>query len=60
LNPWPKGLLAQGFGQISLMDSWFSAPSIVSTLGRHMSIICMLKDHPNWRYEYKNMNIISV
>jgi hypothetical protein len=39
------------------MDSWFSAPSVVSILGQHMSIICMLKDHPNWRYHCKGQNL---
>jgi len=29
-----------------LMDSWFSAPSVIAKLREHIHIICMLKDHP--------------
>lgn len=35
-----------------VMDSWFSMPSVISTLRQHIHIICMLKDHPKWLYEY--------
>jgi len=34
------------------MDSWFSMPSVISTLRQHINIICILKDNPKWYYEY--------
>ena len=40
-----------------VMDSWFSMPSVISTLRRHIHIICMLKDHPNWLYEYNGKKL---
>jgi len=40
-----------------LMDSWFSAPSIIAKLRRHIHIICMLKDHPHWLYQYKGKKL---
>jgi len=54
LEPMVKRALSAGIrAKYLLMDSWFSAPSIISALRQHVDIICMLKDHPNWRYEYK-------
>ena len=35
-----------------LMDSWFSMPSLISNLRQQIHVICMLKDHPKWTYEY--------
>ena len=35
-----------------LMDSWFSFPSILSTLGKHLPVICMAKDMPKVFYRY--------
>ena len=35
-----------------VMDSWFSMPSVISTLRKHIHVICMLKDHPKWFYKY--------
>jgi len=39
------------------MDSWFSMPSVISTLRKHIHIICMLKDHPKWLYEYNGKKL---
>lgn len=35
-----------------LMDSWFSFPSILSTLSKHLPVICMAKDMPKVFYRY--------
>jgi len=35
-----------------LMDSWFSFPSILSTLGKHLPVICMAKDMPKVFYQH--------
>ena len=40
-----------------VMDSWFSMPSVISTLREHIHIICMLKDHPKWLYEYNGKKL---
>ena len=40
-----------------LMDSWFSMPSVISILRQHIHIICMLKDHPKWLYEYNGKKL---
>ena len=40
-----------------VMDSWFSMPSVISTLRQHINIICMLKDHPKWFYEYNGKKL---
>ena len=40
-----------------VMDSWFSMPSVISTLRQHIHIICMLKDHPKWFYEYNGKKL---
>ncbi|MFP4668027.1 MAG: transposase, partial [Desulfobacterales bacterium] len=54
MEPMLKRALSMGVrAKYLLMDSWFSAPSVISSLRRHIDIICMLKDHPNWLYEYK-------
>ena len=54
MEPMLRRALAKGIkAKYLLMDSWFSAPSIIATLREHIHIICMLKDHPNWFYEYK-------
>jgi hypothetical protein len=54
LEPMVKRAFSAGIrAKYLLMDSWFSAPSVISALRQHVGIICMLKDHPNWRYEYK-------
>lgn len=53
LEPMLKRAFAIGIrAKYLLMDSWFSAPAIITTLKEHIHIICMLKDHPKWRYEY--------
>ena len=39
------------------MDSWFSMPSVISNLRKHIHIICMLKDHPKWLYEYNGKKL---
>ena len=35
-----------------LMDSWFSFPSLLATLGKHLPVICMAKDMRNIFYRY--------
>jgi len=58
MEPMLKRALAMGIkAKYLLMDSWFSAPSIIATLREHIHIICMLKDHPNWFYEYKGKKL---
>jgi len=54
MEPMLKRALAMGIrAKYLLMDSWFSAPSIISSLRQHIHLISMLKDHPNWLYEYR-------
>jgi hypothetical protein len=58
MEPMLKRALAMGIkAKYLLMDSWFSAPSIIAALREHIHIICMLKDHPNWFYEYKGKKL---
>ena len=53
LEPMVKSAIKTGIqAKYLVMDSWFSMPSVISTLRRHIHIICMLKDHPKWLYEY--------
>ena len=40
-----------------LMDSWFSMPSAIADLREHIHVICMLKDHPKWLYEYQGKKL---
>jgi len=40
-----------------LMDSWFSMPSAIAALREHIHVICMLKDHPKWFYEYQGKKL---
>lgn len=35
-----------------LMDSWFSFPSLLATLGKHLPVICMAKDMRNIFYRH--------
>ena len=32
-------------------------PSVISTLRQNIHIICMLKDHPKWLYEYNGKKL---
>ncbi len=58
MEPMVKRALGMGVrAKYLLMDSWFSAPSVIAKLRQHIHIICMLKDHPNWRYEYKGKKL---
>ena len=58
MEPMLKRALAMGVrAKYLLMDSWFSAPSIISSLRNHIHVICMLKDHPNWLYEYQGKKL---
>ncbi len=58
MEPMVKRVLGMGVrAKYLLMDSWFSAPSVIAKLRQHIHIICMLKDHPNWRYEYKGKKL---
>ena len=53
LEPMVKRALNLGIrAKYLVMDSWFSMPSVISTLRQHIKIICMLKDNPTWYYEY--------
>jgi hypothetical protein len=53
LEPMVKRALDTGIkAKYLLMDSWFSMPSVIANLREHIHIICMLKDHPKWFYEY--------
>lgn len=40
-----------------VMDSWFSMPSLISSLRKQIHVICMLKDHPKWTYEYQEKKL---
>ena len=58
LEPMIKRALGMGINaKYLLMDSWFSAPSVIAKLRQHIHIICMLKDHPKWFYEYKGKKL---
>lgn len=58
MEPMLKRALAMGIrAKYLLMDSWFSAPSIIEALYQHIHIICMAKDHPTWRYEYQGKKL---
>ena len=39
------------------MDSWFSMPSLISSLRKQIIVLCMLKDHPKWTYEYQGKKL---
>lgn len=41
-----------------VMDSWFSMPSVISSLRKHIHVICMLKAHPKWLYEHNGKKIL--
>lgn len=54
LEPMLKRALSFGIkAKYVLMDSWFSAPCVISTLRKHIHVICMLKDQPTWLYIYQ-------
>jgi hypothetical protein len=58
MEPMVKRSLGMGVrAKYLLMDSWFSAPSLIAKLRQHIHIICMLKDHPKWLYEYKGKKL---
>jgi hypothetical protein len=58
MEPMVKRALGMGVrAKYLLMDSWFSAPSVIAKLRQHIHIICMLKDHPKWLYEYKGKKL---
>lgn len=58
LEPMLKRALNMGVrAKYLVMDSWFSMPSVISKLGKHIAVICMLKDHPKWLYEYKGKRL---
>lgn len=40
-----------------LMDSWFSFPSVISSLKKHLDVITMLKDQPTILYEYEGKKL---
>jgi hypothetical protein len=53
LEPMIKRTLGLGLrAKYLVMDSWFSMPGLISTLRQHIHVICMMKDHPKWLYEY--------
>lgn len=58
LEPMVKNAIKIGIkAKYLAMDSWFSIPSVISTLRKHIHIICMVKDLPNWLYEYKGKKL---
>jgi len=58
LEPMVKRAIKMGIrAKYLVMDSWFSMPSVISTLRQHIHIICMLKDHPKWLYEYNGKKL---
>ncbi len=58
LEPMVQRALEMGIrAKYLLMDSWFSMPSVISILRQHIHIICMLKDHPKWLYEYNGKKL---
>ena len=58
LVPMVKRALDNGVqAKYVLMDSWFSMPSAIAALREHIHVICMLKDHPKWFYEYQGRKL---
>ena len=58
LVPMVKRALDMGVrAEYVLMDSWFSMPSAIADLREHIHVICMLKDHPKWLYEYQGKKL---
>lgn len=58
LEPMIKRALKIGVkAKYVVMDSWFSMPSVIATLREHIHVICMLKDHPKWLYEYNGKKL---
>ena len=58
IEPMIKRALDLGVGaKYVVMDSWFSMPSVIATLRKHIHVICMLKDHPKWFYEYNEKKL---
>ena len=58
LEPMVKSAIKIGIkAKYLVMDSWFSMPSVISTLRQHIHIICMLKDHPKWLYKYNGKKL---
>ena len=58
LVPMVKRALDMGVrAKYVLMDSWFSMPSAIAALREHIDVICMLKDHPKWFYEYQGKKL---
>lgn len=58
LVPMVKRALGMGVrAKYVLMDSWFSMPSAIASLREHIHVICMLKDHPKWFYEYRGRKL---
>ncbi len=58
LEPMVKRAIKMGIrAKYLVMDSWFSMPSVISTLRQNIHIICMLKDHPKWLYEYNGKKL---
>lgn len=58
LAPMIKRALDHGIkAKYVLMDSWFSMPSVISSLRKQIQVICMLKDHPKYFYWYKGKKL---
>ncbi|QBH12430.1 IS4 family transposase [Desulfobacter hydrogenophilus] len=58
LVPMVKRALDMGVrAKYILMDSWFSMPSAIANLREYIHVICMLKDHPKWLYEYQGKKL---
>lgn len=51
-----KRVLALGIkADYVLMDSWFSFPSVITALSRHVPVICMAKDMEKVHYLHQNV-----
>lgn len=58
LVPMVKRALAMGVqARYIVMDNWFSMPSAIAGLREHIHVICMLRDHPRWYYEYQGKKL---
>jgi len=58
LVPMVKRALGMGVqARYVVMDNWFSMPSAIAGLRERIHVICMLRDHPRWYYEYQGKKL---
>jgi len=58
LVPMVKRALDNGVrAKYAPMDSWFPMSSAVAAFREHIDVICILKDHPKWFYEYQGKKL---